>query len=76
MDFIENPTELEKGVYCVRSAVYFWHREELYGVADQGDTEVIVDKITAKINLHTDSYEKRREHFKNIREENIFEDAF
>ena len=76
VDFIETPTELEKGGYCVRSAVYFWLREELYRIADQGDTEVIVDKITAKVNLHTDSYEKRREHFKNIREENIFKDAF
>ncbi|WP_202637159.1 hypothetical protein [Cronobacter dublinensis] len=60
----------------MRSAVYFWLREELYRIADQRDTEVIVDKITAKVNLHTDSYEKRREHFKKIREENIFKDAF
>lgn len=37
---------------------------------------MIVDKITAKVNLHTDSYEKRREHFKNIREENVFKDVF
>ena len=42
----------------MRSAVYFWLREELYGIADQGDTEVIMDKITAKVNLHADSYEK------------------
>ena len=37
---------------------------------------MIVDKITAKVNLHTDSYEKRRGHFKKIREENIFKDDF
>ncbi|EKM0378399.1 hypothetical protein PTT41_004132 [Cronobacter turicensis] len=76
VDFIKNPTELEKGIYCVRSAVYFWLREGLYNEADRGDTGVIVDTITAKVNLHTNSYEKRRMHFERISKENVFADAF
>ena len=76
VDFISNPSMLEEGTYCVRSAVYFWLREKLYDLADQGDTGAIVDKITAKVNLHTTSYAKRREHFEKIKSTNVFADAF
>jgi predicted chitinase len=75
-DFINNPSLLESPVYCVRSAVYFWLRENLYSIADTGSTGVIVDKITAKVNLHTDSYAKRRKHFENISNKKIFVEAF
>ncbi|GAB7271157.1 hypothetical protein DZS_25510 [Dickeya ananatis] len=76
VDFISNPSKLEEGTYCVRSAVYFWLREKLYDLADQGDTGAVVDKITAKVNLHTTSYAKRREHFEKIKSANVFADAF
>ncbi|GAB83035.1 hypothetical protein EB105725_40_00360 [Shimwellia blattae DSM 4481 = NBRC 105725] len=76
VDFINNPSMLEKGTYCVRSAVYFWLREKLYELADQGDTGAVVDKITAKVNLYTTSYEKRRGHFEKIKSTNVFADAF
>ena len=76
VDFINYPSELEKGIYCVRSAVYFWLREELYHIADQGDTGAVVDQITASVNLHTNSYEKRRNHFERITKNNIFLDGF
>lgn len=76
IDFVKNPSLLEEGIYCVRSAVYFWLREKLYDLADQGDTGSIVDKITAKVNLHTTSYAKRREHFERIKSTNVFTDAF
>ena len=76
VDFINNPSMLEKGTYCVRSAVYFWLREKLYDLADQGDTGAVVDKITAKVNLYTTSYAKRREHFEKIKSTNVFADAF
>ncbi|MGE6767913.1 glycoside hydrolase family 19 protein, partial [Serratia sp. NPDC071084] len=75
-DFINNPSLLESPVYCVRSAVYFWLREELYSIADTGDTGSVVDKITSKINLHTDSYAKRRKHFEKIMNKKIFLEAF
>jgi predicted chitinase len=76
VDFISNPSMLEEGTYCVRSAVYFWLREKLYDLADQGDTGAVVDKITAKVNLDTTSYAKRREHFEKIKSTNVFADAF
>ncbi|WP_446029158.1 glycoside hydrolase family 19 protein [Lelliottia amnigena] len=76
VDFINIPSVLEEGVYCVRSAVYFWLREKLYDLADQGDKGAIVDKITAKVNLYTTSYAKRRDHFERIKSNNIFIDAF
>jgi predicted chitinase len=76
VDFINNPSLLEGPVYCVRSAVYFWLREELYLVADKGDSEKVVDEITAKVNLHTDSYAKRQKHYKNIVSKSVFDHAF
>lgn len=38
VDFINEPSTLEEPVYCVRFAVYFWLREELYSLADSGTT--------------------------------------
>ncbi|RZN36899.1 hypothetical protein FEK48_24415 [Escherichia sp. E2593] len=76
IDFIKNPSLLEEGIYCMRSAIYFWLREKLYDIADQGDTGSIVDKITAKVNLNTTSYAKRREHFERIKSTKVFTDAF
>lgn len=75
-DFVSNPSLIESPVYCVRSAVYFWLREALYSIADIGNAGAIVDKITAKVNLHTDSYEKRRKHFERIMNKKIFLEAF
>ncbi|HAY0637100.1 TPA: hypothetical protein JS394_002073 [Serratia rubidaea] len=76
VDFIEKPYLLERPVYCVRAAVYFWLRENLYAIADVGSAGAIVDKITAKVNLHTDSYEKRRKHFENIMNKKMFVEGF
>lgn len=40
----------------------FWVWKDLYNQADTGDT----DRVTAVINKYTDSYERRKEHFKKI----------
>lgn len=40
----------------------FWMWKDLYNQADTGD----VDRVTATINKYTDSYERRKEHFKKI----------
>ena len=40
----------------------FWMWKDLYNQADTGDT----DRVTAVINKYTDSYERRKEHFKKI----------
>ncbi|CAQ85071.1 chitinase class i family protein, partial [Photorhabdus asymbiotica] len=76
IDFLDEPSKLEEAVYCIRSAVYFWLRENLFKIADQGNDDSTVDKITAKINFHTDSYEERRKQFNRIIIQHIFDDAF
>ena len=40
----------------------FWVWRDLYNQADTGDT----DRVTAVINKYTDSYERRKEHFKKV----------
>ena len=45
----------------------YWIRFDLYKIADGGRWAVVVDNITKKINLHTDSYAERRKHFDSIK---------
>lgn len=45
----------------------FWIWQDLYKIADGGKWAVVVDNITKKINLHTDSYAARRSHFDAIK---------
>ena len=45
----------------------YWMRFDLYKIADGGRWAVVVDNITKKINLHTDSYADRRAHFDAIK---------
>lgn len=45
----------------------YWIWKDLYKVADKGDTNEVVDKITSIINLHSDSYPLRVEHFNKIK---------
>ncbi|EJL88213.1 hypothetical protein [Pantoea sp. GM01] len=73
VNFVEEPVKLEEAKYCVRSAIYFWLREELFKIADEGNNGSIVDRITAKVNLHTDSYAKRRGHFERFHNDKVFE---
>lgn len=72
-DFINNPDLLVQPKYAVRSAVYFWLHHKLYEKADKGATDDNVNAITKTINEHTDSYEARRAHFRNICDEKVFE---
>ena len=41
----------------------FWMWNDLYKLADGGKHGTVVDNITNKINLYTDSYANRRSHF-------------
>lgn len=41
--------------------------QDLYKIADGGKWAVVVDNITKKINLHTESYAERRVHFDAIK---------
>jgi predicted chitinase len=73
LNFINNPALLEQPKYAARSAVYFWLKNELYNIADKGDSESYVNDITKVINLHTGSYAERRAQFTRIWEnEKIF----
>ena len=42
----------------------FWMWKDLYRDADTGD----IDKVTAKINKYTDSYDERRKHYESIKD--------
>lgn len=45
----------------------YWIQQDLYKIADCGKYDTVVDNITAKINKHTESYDKRRTYFKLIK---------
>ena len=45
----------------------FWMQHDLYKLADGGKYGTVVDNITKKINMHTESYESRRLHFESIK---------
>lgn len=64
VDFEKNPEWMATYPYSVRSAVCYWVWKELAGLADLGSTGADVDRITAIVNKYTDSYARRREHFK------------
>ena len=46
----------------------YWIWQDLYKIADGGKYDTVVDNITAKINKHTESYDKRRIYFKLIKD--------
>jgi predicted chitinase len=74
-DFIANPDLVSEMRYAVRSAIYFWIANHLPEIADTGHTDDVVDKITAVINLHTDSYGARKNNFHAIWNTGIFSEV-
>ncbi|WP_174977885.1 hypothetical protein [Pandoraea bronchicola] len=66
VDFEANPELLVQPKYAARSAAYFLVANRLPEIADQGETEVQVNAITAVVNKHTDSYEERTKNFETI----------
>lgn len=44
----------------------YWIQHDLYRIADEGYLDYVVDKITARINKYTHSYEKRKMYFNSI----------
>ena len=63
VDFEKTPELMAEFPYTVRSAVCFWILHGLDKLADKGETDEDVDRITAIINLNTDSYADRRANF-------------
>ena len=45
----------------------YWMQHDLYKLADSGKYGTVVDNITKKINMHTESYEQRRIHFDSVK---------
>ncbi len=62
---------ISKDIHTIEGSILaglgFWIWKDLYKIADMGTTEVNVDNVTAKINLHTESYLSRRQHFNKIK---------
>lgn len=52
---------------CVLAGAGYWIWKDIYKKADLGIDDFAVDEVTAKINKHTDSYQKRRNHFNDIK---------
>ncbi|MDE2421913.1 MAG: hypothetical protein KGO49_12130 [Gammaproteobacteria bacterium] len=63
INFVEHPELLEQPKYAARSAVWYWLKHDLASIADSGESEDSVNKITAIINKATDSYAARRMNF-------------
>ncbi|WP_429294977.1 glycoside hydrolase family 19 protein [Paraburkholderia sp. CI3] len=49
-DFEAEPESVGQVKYAVRSACFFWVAHSLYGLADQGDTQDVVDSVSKVIN--------------------------
>lgn len=64
MDFEKTPAAINEFPYLIRSAVCYWLMNGLDKLADSGDQDADVNRITKVVNANTDSYEKRREHFR------------
>lgn len=63
VDYVANPDLMAQLPGAIRSAVGFWVRNGLHLLADKGASGADVDRITAKVNFHTDSYPGRRDNF-------------
>ncbi|GAB6851584.1 hypothetical protein JCM10599A_53880 [Paraburkholderia kururiensis] len=50
VDFEADPESVGQVKYAVRSACFFWVVDNLYGLADQGNTQDVVDSISKVIN--------------------------
>lgn len=66
-NFTEDPQLLEQSKYAARSAIIFWLDKKLYQIADKGEDENHIDKITRVINLYAPNKEQRKLYFKKAR---------
>lgn len=63
IDIIANEGDILTIKGAMISAMAFWSAHSLHLKADKGETDAVVDSITAVINKNTDSYAERRTHF-------------
>jgi putative chitinase len=63
VDFVAHPDLMADLPGAVRSAVGFWIRNNCHRAADRGSAATDVDRVTAIVNKHTDSYKARQANF-------------
>jgi putative chitinase len=63
VDFEAKPELMMEFPYTLRSAICYWAWHKLAKKADLGEKAKDVDRITALVNFHTDTYAKRRANF-------------
>ncbi|WP_042303930.1 glycoside hydrolase family 19 protein [Paraburkholderia kururiensis] len=76
VDFEADPESVGQVKYAVRSACFFWVADNLYSLADQGNTQDVVDSVSKVINpglfkgksnkMKTESIDGRRGNFSEI----------
>lgn len=74
-DFEAAPDLVAEEKYAVRSALVFWKNHGLDKISEKGITCTEVDKITAKVNKHTDSYAARCNNLKTIMKLDFFKEC-
>lgn len=74
-DFVLNPDLVAEEKYAVRSALVFWKNNGLEKIAETGITCTEADKITAKINKHTDTYAARCNNLRTIMKLDFFKEC-
>lgn len=72
IDFEAEPDLLGTPRYAVRSALWFWHANNLFLFADTGINRAAADSITEIINPGTDSYGQRWENVRRLSESAVF----
>lgn len=64
-DLVSNP-DLVASKYALLSAAWFFHKNGLHKIADEGSSDVVVQKITKRVNGGTLGLADRIKHFKEI----------
>lgn len=74
VDFLNTPELILEAKYATRSAAWFWLDIKGPERADKGANDKVVNEITRKVNRYTSnkSYRKRRENFKLLWENKVF----
>lgn len=68
INIVIHPKDIHTLEGSILAGLGFWIWKDLYKIADVGKSEVDVDNITRVINLHTESYLNRRQHFNKIKD--------
>lgn len=67
INIITNPNDIHTLEGSILAGLGFWIWKDLYKIADLGIKELNVDNVTRVINLYTESYLERRQHFNKIK---------